>query len=116
MTPTVVGMVSFKPGTVKFRNKTEVGHTSKAETVTIKNSDGKKSHINVTIINETAVPPFTVTSKCIEKVLAPGKSCKVKITFSPVSTTPAMGLMLVFDSASATFQAVTLTGTGKAPK
>jgi hypothetical protein len=116
MTPIVAGTVSFKPGTVKFGNKTEVGHTSKAETVTIKNSDGKKSHINVTIINETAVAPFAVTSKCIEKVLPPGKSCKVKVTFTPADTNPAMGSMLVFDSASATFQSVTLTGTGKAPK
>ena len=63
---------------MNFGNKTEVGHTSKAKTVTIKNTDGKKSHISVTIINETALPPFAVTSKCIEKVLAPGKSCKVQ--------------------------------------
>ena len=115
-TPTPVGMVSIKPDPINFGNKTEVGHTSKGKKVTIKNIDGKKSHISVTVINETALPPFAVTSKCIEKVLAPGKSCKIKVTFAPTDTTPATGSLIVFDSASATFQSVPLSGTGKAPK
>jgi hypothetical protein len=109
-------MVSIKPDPINFGNKTEVGHASKAKKVTIKNIDGKKSHISVTVINETALPPFAVTSKCIEKILAPGKSCKIKVTFTPADTNPAMGSLLVFDSASATFQVVPLSGTGKAPK
>jgi hypothetical protein len=109
-------MVSIKPDPINFGDKTEVGHTSKGKKVTIKNIDGKKSHISVTVINETALPPFAVTSKCIEKVLAPGKSCKIKVTFAPTDTTPATGSLIVFDSASATFQSVPLSGTGKAPK
>jgi hypothetical protein len=109
-------MVSIKPDPINFGNKTEVNHTSKAKKVTIKNTDGKKSHISVTVINEEVLPPFAFKSKCIEKTLAPGKSCKVEITFTPTDTNPATGSLIVFDSASATFQSVPLSGTGKAPK
>ena len=117
MTPSAVGTVTIKPDPINFGNKTEVGHTSKGKKVTIKNTDGKKSHISVQIFSEEVAPtpPFALKSTC-EKTLAPGKSCKFQVTFTPTDTTPATGTLSVFDSTSGTAQVIPLTGTGKPPK
>jgi hypothetical protein len=47
--------------------------------------------------------------------LAPGKSCKVAVTFSPMDNSPQNGDLIVNDSASGAPQMIHLSGTGRAP-
>jgi hypothetical protein len=66
------------------------------------------------ITGETTSAPFAVKSQCI-KTLAPGKSCKVAVTFSPMDNSPQNGDLIVNDSASGAPQMIHLSGTGRAP-
>ena len=67
------------------------------------------------ILSESATAPFAVKSQC-KKTLAPGKSCKVAITFTPPDATPQVGTLMIFDTAPGSPQTVMLSGTGKPPK
>jgi hypothetical protein len=58
---------------------------------------------------------FTVTSQC-DKVLKPGKKCKVKVTFRPQDTSPQTGTLTIVDDATGGPQVVQLSGTGAPPK
>jgi hypothetical protein len=97
---------------VNFGSKTKVGKTSRAKKVTIKNTSSKKSKIGVMITGETTAAPFAVKTQCI-KTLAPGKSCKVSVTFTPPDTTLQMGNLIVNDNATGAPQMIPLSGTGK---
>ena len=105
----------ISPKSVSFGKSTVVGSISKPKSVTIKNASSKKSTITVSIINETTVAPFAVTSGCTE-LLAPGKSCKVSVTFSPTDTTARSGNLTINDNEAGASQQVPLSGTGKAAK
>ena len=94
-----------------FGSKTKVGKTSKAKTVTIKNSSPKSSKIDVMVTGETTLAPFAVKKQC-KKTLAPGKSCKVSVTFTPPDTTTQNGELIIDDDAIGAPQSVDLTGTG----
>jgi trimeric autotransporter adhesin len=98
---------------VSFGNGTKVGK-SKTKKVTIKNTSSKSSKISVTINGEMAspTPPFAVTTQCV-KTLAPGKSCKVSVKFTPTDTDEHMGNLTITDSAEGNPQTLTLSGTGK---
>jgi len=90
-----------------------VGTTSGAKTVTIKNVGKKKKGLTVSIAMESASPSvFAVKSAC-EKMLAPGKSCKVSVTFTPADTTRQTGILMIFDNVIGAPQSVRLSGTGK---
>jgi sugar lactone lactonase YvrE len=107
--------LTISPKSLNFGKSTKVGSVSKPKAVTIKNASSKKSKITVSIINETTVAPFAVTSGCTES-LAPGKSCKVSVTFSPTNITPQSGDLTINDNEIGAPQEVPLSGTGKAPK
>jgi hypothetical protein len=93
-----------------------VGTISKPKTVTIKNAGKKKTGLAVNIGSENASPSvFAVASECKE-TLAPGKSCKVSVTFSPTGTTAQTGSLDIYDNVIGSPQSVPLSGTGKAPK
>jgi hypothetical protein len=115
-TPTPgIGTLTFSPSSVNFGDKTTVNKTSKAKSVTIKNDSSKKSKLEVSITGETTAAPFAVKSEC-SKTLAPGKSCKVEVIFSPTDTTEQSGQLTINDDASGAPQKIPLSGTGKAPK
>jgi len=64
-------------------------------------------------MSESATTPFAIKgSQCI-KTLAPGKSCKVSVTFTPSDTTPQNGFLTVHDNAQGNPQMIQLSGTGK---
>ena len=109
--------VTISPNTLAFGKSTTVGKPSKAKSVTIKNDGSKKTGVAVNVQSETASPPvFVVKSEC-EKTLAPGKSCKVSVTFTPVDdTTAETGSLMIFYNAAGSPQSVELSGMGKAPK
>jgi sugar lactone lactonase YvrE len=104
----------FKPKSLKFGKRT-VNKVSKAESVTITNGSSKKSRIHISITGETTVAPFAVKSECI-KTLAPGKSCKVSVTFTPPNTTKQYGELTINDDEAGPPQQIPLSGTGKEPK
>jgi hypothetical protein len=111
-TPTPMGTLSFKPDSVNFGDKTKMGKTDK-KTVTIKNTDGKKSGISVTVTGEsTTGAPFAVKTQC-DKTLKPEKSCKVEVTFKPTNDSPQTGDLIINDDASGEPQMIPLSGTGK---
>jgi hypothetical protein len=103
------------PENVSFGTATIVGKTSKPKKISLKNSSSKSSHLSAIIQMETATAPFAVKSQC-HKTLAPGKSCKVEVTFKPPDTTPQTGTLTIFDNVVGSPQIIMLTGTGKMGK
>jgi hypothetical protein len=70
----------------------------------------------VVVAMQTASPSvFALKSEC-DKTLEPGKSCKVKVTFKPTSTTPQSGELMIYDNLTNSPQSVPLSGTGRAAK
>jgi sugar lactone lactonase YvrE len=114
-TPTQLPIILGHPTSVSFGTGTVVGKTSKPKKISLKNTSSKSSHLSAIIQMETATPPFAVKSQC-RKTLAPGKSCKVQVTFTPPNTTPQSGELMIFDNVTGSPQTITLTGTGKPPK
>jgi hypothetical protein len=110
-TPTPAGKFSINPASLSFGDKTTVGSSSKAKDVTIKN-DGA---LAVSVEMESASQSVFAVKQC-KITLAPGKDCKVSVTFKPTDTTPRTGSLMIFDNASGTPQSVSLSGTGKAKK
>lgn len=115
-TPTPIDeKLRIKPHSLKFGDDVTVGTSSKPRTVTIKNVGKKKKGLAVSIEMETASRSvFVVKSEC-QELLAPGKKCKVSVTFSPTDTTSQTGTLMIFDNAIGAPQTVSLSGTGKAP-
>jgi sugar lactone lactonase YvrE len=114
-TPTQLPINLNHPQNVSFGAATVIGKTSKPKKISLKNSSSKSSHLSAIIQMETATLPFAVKSQC-HKTLAPGKSCKVMVTFSPQNTTPQSGTLMIFDNVAGSPQTITLTGTGKVGK
>jgi len=107
---------TISPASLAFGKKVTVGTTSAPKTVTIKNAGKKKTGVAVSIESESASPSvFAVKSEC-EETLAPGKSCKVSVTFTPANTTAQTGSLKIVDNAAGSPQSVSLSGTGKAAK
>jgi hypothetical protein len=106
--------ISHKSG-VKFGKSTAVDTVSKPKQVTIKNDISKKSAITVSITSESTAAPFAVSIECVTS-LAPGKSCKVLVTFSPTNTTEQSRELTINDDKTGALQMIPLSGTGKAPK
>jgi subtilase family serine protease len=101
---------------INFGKSTKVGSTSKPKDAVVKNKSSKKSGASATIGTATSSNPvFTVTQQCSPATLAPGKSCKIAVTFTPTSATPETGELTIEDNAAGSQQRVPLSGTGKAP-
>ncbi len=114
-TPTPVdAKLKISPASLKFK-ATAVNSVSKRKEVTIKNDSSKSSGITVTIAGETASSPFAVAVPCATS-LAPGKSCKVSVTFSPTDTSEQTGQLTISDDDAGAPQTVQLSGTGKTAK
>jgi hypothetical protein len=102
----------IQPASLAFGNNVSIGTTSKPKTVTITNSGHKRS-MPVSIAMESASPSqFAIKSQC-EKILKPHKSCKVSVTFRPISTTPQQGALTIVDNDPNSPHSVSLSGTGK---
>jgi hypothetical protein len=81
--------------------------------VTLKN---KKETANGAIINITSITVgtgvFSPSQNCIT-TLAPGKNCKVSITFTPLTGTTYSDTSTVNSDATNGVQSIPLTGIGK---
>ena len=115
-TPTATSRpMRVKPHSISFRRGVVVGTTSTAKAIRIENVDHMKRALSLEIQLESASQSmFAVKSRCKE-TLAPGKACKVMVTFKPTNTTPQSGSLMIYDNVSGLPQFVELSGTGEQP-
>ncbi len=93
--------------------KVLVGKTGAAKTVTVSNTGG--STLNFTSITTTgdfARKAGPKTTDCGSS-LAVGKTCTVRVTFTPTQTGARTGSLVFNDNAPGSPQSVSLSGTGK---
>jgi hypothetical protein len=90
---------------------TVAGNISAAKTVTLTN----KQSMTLSNIGIAASAPFAVASNTCGTSVAAGASCTVGVTFSPTAVGSATGTLTFNDSAIASPQTVSLSGTGSAP-
>jgi len=118
VTPTPVNeTLTIAPNPVKFGKVTE-NTVSKQATVTIKNAGKGKKALSVAMETESVSPSTfqLVTGTEWTGTLAPGKSCKVKVTCTPPGTSSYLGTLTITDNARHEPQVVSLSCTGVAPK
>jgi hypothetical protein len=118
-TPTPIDVnekLSISPKSINF-GKVKLGG-SKTKDIKIKNSGKKKTGVDVTIdtptLSGTGEAAYTVTNGC-QVPLAPGKTCKIAVTFSPgQSTATQTGSVGIVDDVAGPEVTIPVTGTGKA--
>jgi hypothetical protein len=98
--------VMFTPSSLTFAPRT-VSTTSTAQTITLANSG--TSTLGITSI--TISGDFAFTTGC-PATLAPGASCTIDVTFTPLVVGARTGALTVSDSASGSPHTVALNGTG----
>jgi hypothetical protein len=106
--------VSFSSKTLSFGNK-EAGTASGTKTVTLTNNSSSTS---LTVSSVAVSRAYTGSNTCAGKLLSPGASCSVGVSFDPAATfapVPYPGAVTVFDSDPTTPQVIGLSGTGVAP-
>ncbi len=103
--------VTFSPISLSFGNEA-IDTTSAAKTVTLTNTG--TATLDITSIAITLGTNFAISSNTCGATLAAGKTCKVKVTFTPTELGAATGTLSFTDNASGSPQTVSLTGTGEA--
>ncbi|HET9306262.1 MAG TPA: FG-GAP-like repeat-containing protein [Candidatus Sulfotelmatobacter sp.] len=101
------GAASFLPNTPLAFGDQVIGTTSRPLTVKLTNS----GQTSLTISSMTASSQFDVSSTCGTSV-APGASCNIKVTFTPLSKDAKAGTVSIRDSASSKPQIIELSGSG----
>jgi hypothetical protein len=110
LTVTGAATVTLTPASLAFGDVIE-GVTSAAKSVTLKNTGSGTLNIsNIAVSGDFA--QATSTTPC-GSTLAAGKSCIIKVTFTPEQLGALSGDVTVTDSASNSPQTVTLSGTGE---
>jgi hypothetical protein len=98
--------VSLSPTSLSFGNQ-RVGTTSRAKTVTVKNTGN--SALSVPSIATSG--DFSQTNTCT--TVNPNKTCVIKVKFDPTATGSRTGTVTMTDNASNSPQSVPLTGAGR---
>ena len=106
-TGTVTNPITFTPGSLTFASQT-VGTTSASQTLTLKNTGTTA----ITVSAVTVSGDYGETNTCKGKSIAAGKTCAIKVSFSPSATGTLAGAVTVTDGAATSPQVVALTGTG----
>jgi subtilase family serine protease len=105
-------IVSLNPTSIAFPTK-KVGTTSAAKTVTVTNTGASVLNISsIATTGDFALFSFTSAKKC-GSTLAAGKSCVVKVNFTPTQKGARTGSLNFTDNAPGSPQSVALSGTGK---
>jgi two-component sensor histidine kinase len=98
--------VSLKPSSLAF--PVQLIHTaSKPQTATLTNT----GTVDVLISSISTATPFSQTNNCPSD-LPVGKSCQIKVTFTPQERGPVNGTLSVTDNAQGSPQTVSLSGSG----
>ncbi len=103
----VTATVTLTPAVLSFGNQA-VDETSTAKPVTVKNTGSA----TVDIGSITASGAFGISANTCGATLAAGKTCKVSVTFTPMSLGALTGTLSVSDNASGSPQTAALSGTG----
>lgn len=106
--------VTFLPAALTFAS-TKVGVTSAAQNATLTNtSTNPLATLAITNFTLTGNNPgdFASNSSACPSTLAPGASCIVSVTFTPIAKGTRKGNLNANDNGSTTKQTIALTGTG----
>jgi hypothetical protein len=106
--------VTLTPGPLTFP-ATNVGATSAAQTVTIKNSGTATLNLTSETITGNNATSFIKSATTCGTTLAAAASCTVSVQFKPAATGTFNAALSIVDNAVNSPQSVSLTGTGVAP-
>ncbi len=107
------GVLTVTPTSLTW-TKTQVGLTGAAKTVTVKNIGGTAvTFSSITVSGDYALVAVAPKLACGSS-LAAGKSCQVKVSFTPTQGGTRTGTLTFTDNAPNSPQVVGLTGTGVA--
>ncbi len=98
-------VVALSPASLTF-DRTAIGGTSTAQTVTVTNSGSGSA----TLKTPTITGDFAITSNACSSTLAAGATCTLAVAFGPTATGSRTGLLTLADSAGN--HTVQLSGTG----
>src|SRR5208282_401660 len=93
--------------------KVVVGETSAGKTVTVSNTGS--ATLNISSITTSGDFALAAATKPCGSTLAVGKTCQIKVTFTPTVVGVETGTLTISDNASNSPQTVALSGTGGAP-
>ncbi|MGA2808084.1 MAG: choice-of-anchor D domain-containing protein [Terracidiphilus sp.] len=105
--------VSLSPTSLTFAS-TNVGSTSAAQVITLKNTGAGALTISSVSFTGASATSYSQTNTC-GSTLAASASCTISITFKPVAAGTLTASLSLADNAAASPQSVALTGTGIAP-
>ena len=104
--------VNLFPISLTFATQAE-GTTSPAQNINLTNSGSSNLTFSPVTITGADAGDFAQTNNCVSP-LAPGFSCNIAVTFSPLGTGARTASVTVTDNATGSPHSVSLTGTGKA--
>jgi subtilase family serine protease len=109
--------ISFAPASLSWGKKV-VGSTTSAKKVVVTNSGTATLNItSIAISGDFALATVKATKKvtpCANgSTVAPGATCEIAVTFSPLTEGALTGAVTFTDNAAGSPQQVTLSGTGK---
>jgi len=104
-------MATLNPTSLSFGNQ-NVGTTSGAKGLELKNSGNSTLTISSIAINGTNAADFAQTNNCPSS-LPPGAHCNINVNFSPTSIGTRAASLGVTDNASNSSQLASLAGTGQ---
>lgn len=111
---TGVLQASLSPVTLAFGNEAD-GTTTAPKTVTLTNNTSAALPISSIATTGTNSGEFAVSSNACGASIGAHSSCKIGVTFAPVTPGAKTASLTVTDSANNSPQSVSLTGTGIAP-
>jgi hypothetical protein len=109
----VAPMVTLNPTSLSFGNQ-NVGTTSGAKGIQLKNTGNAVLTISGIAITGTNATDFTQTNNCPSS-LAAGAQCNINVTFTPTAFGTRAASLSVSDDASNSPQTASLTGSGTSP-
>jgi hypothetical protein len=104
-------MATLNPTSISFGNQ-NVGTTSGAKGIQLKNTGNGTLTITSIAISGTNAADFTQTNNCPSS-LAPGAQCNISVNFSPTGFATRTASLNVSDNASNSPQMASLTGAGQ---
>ncbi len=102
---------TISPSSLTFTSQ-PLNSTSLPQTVTVNNTDAT---FNLVVSNVSTTGNFAVsTNNCVAAV-TPGNSCTLLVTFTPLSTGPLQGTLVIAGNGSTMPATLPLSGTGISP-
>jgi len=111
---TGVLQVTLSPTALAFGNQVD-GSTSAPKTVTLTNNTSAALSISSVAITGSNASEFAVSSNGCGSSIGGHSSCKISVTFAPVTAGAKTASLKITDSANNSPQSASLTGTGIAP-